>query len=243
MSGSVKRFWREVGVEQVESGGFTVALDQRPIRLPGGNRLVVPSRVLAEAIADEWRAIPPGESFNAQALSLTRIAGTMIERVALHRTQVIDTLLGYGAADLLCYRSDERSIAQEQTALFDPILEVFFLRYGVKPQVTDGILPIPLDPRLEHELRADLEHFPDAALAALGVIVPVLSSLFLGMSLVNGSIDEKQALEAAFIDERAQMRRWGEDVELLDQLAVKARDVNDACRFLFLARESEANEA
>lgn len=36
-------------------GGFQVKLDQRDVRTPGKNRLVLPSKLLAYAIAAEWQ--------------------------------------------------------------------------------------------------------------------------------------------------------------------------------------------
>ena len=52
----VKRFWSEVAVVEKAPAGYGVALDGRPVRTPARAELVVPTRALAEAIADEWRA-------------------------------------------------------------------------------------------------------------------------------------------------------------------------------------------
>ena len=48
----MKRFWQAVAVE-----GGEVRLDGRPVRTPGRAPLVIPYPRLAEAIADEWRAV------------------------------------------------------------------------------------------------------------------------------------------------------------------------------------------
>ena len=50
MSWKPKRFWKDATVEACE-GGFTVRLDARPVKTPGKNLLVVPTRAMAEAIA------------------------------------------------------------------------------------------------------------------------------------------------------------------------------------------------
>ncbi|MDT8870958.1 ATP12 family protein [Komagataeibacter rhaeticus] len=65
-------------------GGFGVELDGRGIRLPGGTALVVHSAALADAIAAEWARAggEKGGNFTPDDLPMTRIAGTMIERVA-----------------------------------------------------------------------------------------------------------------------------------------------------------------
>ena len=47
----MKRFWKDVSVEEAE-GGWRVTLDGRPIRTQaGGAPQVVPARALAEALA------------------------------------------------------------------------------------------------------------------------------------------------------------------------------------------------
>ena len=51
----MKRFWKEVAVV-AEDGGWVIRLEDRPVRTPGRAALIVPTRALAEAIADEWRS-------------------------------------------------------------------------------------------------------------------------------------------------------------------------------------------
>lgn len=230
----MRRFWKTVTVESMD-GCYAVLLDGRPFRLPAGRRLLVPTYALADAIADEWRGIPEKTAFDTGLLPLTRIAGTMIERVGVDREGTIATLLTFAGADLLCYRSGDDSLGRSQAEHFGPLLEMFTERYGVTVPVTSGIMPIAIQPELVTALRRALEALSDAGLAAACVEAPALGSLLLALGLVEGWITEKQALDCAFLEERAQMRRWGEDTELLDQLAVKARDVTEAQLFVKLA--------
>ena len=73
----MKRFWDQASVAPAE-GGYAILLDGRPIHLPGGPVLVVPSARLADAIAQEWQAaggVKGGEMSFADT-PLTRLAGT-----------------------------------------------------------------------------------------------------------------------------------------------------------------------
>ena len=51
-----RRFWTRAEVADVE-GGYEVRLDGRPVRTPGKLPLVLPTRALAQAVADEWAAV------------------------------------------------------------------------------------------------------------------------------------------------------------------------------------------
>jgi ATP synthase F1 complex assembly factor 2 len=51
----LKRFWKTVGIEKVNDG-FSVTLDERPLKTPAGNKLLLPhdKRTVATLIAAEW---------------------------------------------------------------------------------------------------------------------------------------------------------------------------------------------
>ena len=72
----MKRFWTEVDVD-ADRGR---ALDGRPVRTPGRAPLALPTDALAEAVADEWRAV--GETIDPRAMPLTGLANAAIDRIA-----------------------------------------------------------------------------------------------------------------------------------------------------------------
>ncbi|MCH7862497.1 MAG: ATPase, partial [Proteobacteria bacterium] len=57
----MKRFWKDVTVENGQ-----VALDGKPVRTPDRAPLALPSPALAEAVAEEWRAV--GETIDPRAM-------------------------------------------------------------------------------------------------------------------------------------------------------------------------------
>ncbi|HEY6434662.1 MAG TPA: ATP12 family protein, partial [Acetobacteraceae bacterium] len=75
----MKRVWQTAVIEPGESG-FTILLDGRPLRLPGGAVLRIGPEALARAIADEWQSAGPELTF--ADTPLTRLAGTAQERIA-----------------------------------------------------------------------------------------------------------------------------------------------------------------
>lgn len=233
-----RRFWTQATIEPMD-GDFAVLLDGKPVRLPGREVLRVHSHALAEALAAEWQAAgmdDPQKRFAAEDLPLTRIAGAMIERVTPDRQHSVDTLAGYGEHDLLCYRanaSDPLSVRQE--GLWQPWLDWLCGTYGVSLTVTQGLMPVLQPTASLEKLKQILSGRSDAVLAALGVCVPALGSLTLGLAVIDGRLDTDRAVNIATLDERAQMERWGEDMAHLDRIATMSADVSDAVRFVALS--------
>ena len=71
-----RRFYKTVSVTP-ELG---IALDGKPVKTPKKLPLVLPSAALAEAVAEEWRG--QGEKLNPAHMWLTKLANTVIDRVA-----------------------------------------------------------------------------------------------------------------------------------------------------------------
>lgn len=235
-AGARKRFWKQATVVS-EQEGFAVQLDGRPVRLPERTMLCVPSRALAAALAAEWQGagLTVGGYFRPEDLPLTRIAGSMLERIPGARAGVIDSLLAYAGSDLLCYREAGNSrLARRQRELWSPWLDWCQDTFGMELCTTEGVMPITQPDATMKTLRALLESLSDAELAVLGVAVPALGSLYLGLVLVKGQGTPEELVACATLDEREQMAIWGEDTDVTDRIATRLRDVTDAAHFLEL---------
>ncbi|MEO0822502.1 MAG: ATP12 family chaperone protein, partial [Pseudomonadota bacterium] len=137
----MKRFWSETRVVAAEGAGFTVHLDERPIRTPGRAELALPTRALAEALAAEWDA--QTETVDPRAMPLTRAANTAIDRVLPERAAVAAAIAEYGESDLLCYRApypDE--LAAEQAAGWDPLLDWAAEALGARLATGAGVMHV-----------------------------------------------------------------------------------------------------
>ncbi|MDG6094105.1 hypothetical protein LOC54_03075 [Acetobacter sp. AN02] len=242
-SAAGQRFWKRADVA-VSDGQWSVQLDERPVRLPGGAVLRVPSRSLAEAICAEWDAAgrdDPKGRLRPEEFGLTRIAGTMIERIAPQRQEMESALLAYASSDLLCYRADHpHELCEEQERLWGPILDLAERLYGARLKVTHGILPVEQDAAALARLARVLSGLSDAQLAGLGVAVPACGSFVLGLVLAGGHLDAREAAYAAMLDERFQMARWGEDHAITDRLATLQAELDEVVRFVTLAADNRA---
>jgi len=226
----VKRFWKEVAV--TAEGG--IALDGRPVRTPGRLPLVVPFPALADAIAEEWRAV--GENIDPRAMPLTGLANAAIERIVPDAPAFAGGIAVYGGTDLLCYRAEPGPLAARQAAAWEPVLDWARDRYAVDFTIVDGVMPVEQPPRTLARLREAVVALSPWHLAPLSPIVGLTGSLLLGLAVVERAIDADAAWGAAHVDEDWQAEQWGEDALAAETRAVRAAEYRAAIRFLDLIR-------
>jgi chaperone required for assembly of F1-ATPase len=226
----VKRFYREVTVEPGELG-HRILLDGRPMRTPAKQALAVPTGPLAEAIAHEWRE--QGDRLRPDAMPLTRLASTAIDRMPAQRQAAIEEVIAYADTDLVCYRAAEPfDLVQRQQHAWQPMLEWLTRTYGVRLVVTTSILPVVQPPAACATLRAAIEELDDWPLVGMHAATTALGSLVLGLGLLHGRLDAEAALAASLLDELFEIERWGSDVEAERRHQALRRDVSGAARFL-----------
>jgi chaperone required for assembly of F1-ATPase len=235
---NVKRFWDAASVHTTEAG-YEILLDGKPMRLPGGAKLVVSAPRLATAIAAEWQAAggARGGEMSFADTPLTRLAGTAIERIAPDPAPVIDAIARYGETDLLCYRAETPdTLVRRQHLLWAPWLDWAAVTLDAPLRVTTGIAYV----KQHHDSiaalrRAVAAQTPDA-LAALGIAVPALGSLVLGLALAAGEMDGETAYTLGALDELFQAGQWGEDDEAVHRRAGIRSDILLAERYIVLTR-------
>ena len=116
----MKRFWKSAEVVEI-NGGYGTALDGKRVKTPAKADLAVPSRRLAEAIADEWNEC--GETVDPRAMPLTGLANAAIDRVAPDKDGFAAGLAHYAESDLTCYRAEGPTVlVQRQAESWDALL-------------------------------------------------------------------------------------------------------------------------
>ncbi|MCE2762836.1 MAG: ATP12 family chaperone protein [Alphaproteobacteria bacterium] len=232
----MKRFWEAALAVPRHEGDYGVVLDGRPLRLPGGSILTTESRALAEAIAEEWHRAggAKGGEMRQEDVPLTRILGAVQERIAPDPKPMVEGLAKYGETDLLCYRAVDHRLATRQAEAWNPLLEWAALALDAPLSITQGLMPMPQAPESLAALQAAVARHDAAGLAALGVAVPALGSLVLGLALSLGRLDAEEAHRLAIVDEVFQEEFWGSDAETAARRAERLDDVKLAARFIAL---------
>ena len=85
-------------------------------------------------------------------------------------------------------------------------------------------------------LRRAVGAFDAYALAGLGIAVPAMGSLVLGLALAEGALDADSAFRLGALDELFESEQWGEDEEAVERRKAVAADIAVAERFIRLSR-------
>jgi chaperone required for assembly of F1-ATPase len=231
----MKRFYREVGIAS-DAYGHRILLDGRQVHSPARRPLLLPSRVLAEAVAGEWRS--QGETIERADMALTRLVSTALDRMPALRRAAIDEALDYAGTDLLCYRAAAPAeLALRQQRTWQPWLDWLAEAHGVRLCVTTAMLPVRQPAAAVLRLRAAIEPLDDWLLVGLHGATTALGSLVLGLALLEGAIEAEQALAASLLDELFEIERWGRERDAERRQQVLRRDVTAAASFLACLRQ------
>jgi chaperone required for assembly of F1-ATPase len=232
----IRRFYKDVTLGSLP-GGFQVLLDGRGVKTVGGAPQVVPSAILGEALAAEWRV--QGEQIDPQSLPLRDIADYAIDVVAAGPAMVAKGLVAYAETDTLCYRADpDEPLHAHQQAVWEPLLSGFEAAHGVTLVRVSGVLHRPQPPATLAALEARLAALGPFALSGVEAMTKLAASLVIGLAALDAvHEDEPRALwQAACLEEEWQADLWGRDWEAEERRARREADFLRACAFARMAR-------
>lgn len=229
-----QRFYSDVRRVETPSG-FVIQLDGRSVRTPGRSELVLPTGVLAEAIADEWRA---HDTFiDPTRMPLTRFGNTTIDGVIPRIAEVRADAAKYAGTDLLCYRADgPAALVERQERAWDPVLLGVEAGLGASFTIVRGIMPIPQPTETLDRVAAWFSEQDAFAVTALHVMTTITGSAVLAIAFAKGDLDIEVVWRLALVDEDYQMELWGRDDEAMKVRERRWLDIEAAARFLSLSR-------
>jgi chaperone required for assembly of F1-ATPase len=224
-----KRFYAHAGVAQ-SPDGFTITLDDKPVRTPSGRALAAPSREIADAIAAEWEA--QQEFINPLTMPFTRFANSVVDAVADRVEAVTADIAKYFESDLLFYRAGHpEALVAREAAHWDPVLFWAAETLGAHFILAEGIMHIRQPDPAVAAARAALPDDP-WSVAALHVITTSTGSALLALALLRGVLDPDEVWAAAHVDEDWNIEKWGVDEEVAARRAARQVDFRTAARIL-----------
>jgi len=214
-----------------------VLLDGRTIKTPKDQRLAVPSRMLAMAIAAEWEV--QVKIIKPDTMPLLRLATTALDHLLIGGSQIrqalIVELLEYLENDQLCYRvtDEEDPLFKKQAVTLNPLLIWFKSEFKVDMIVTSSIVGCEQPPETLRQIRYYLHNCNDWELAGLDSLVTITKSLVLALAVMRRRISLPEVEAATNIDELDQIGRWGEVKGHHDVTMMETRKVlSAACLFM-----------
>jgi chaperone required for assembly of F1-ATPase len=228
----MKRVYKSVETRPAENG-WGVALDGRKLRTPAKRELTLPSVRLAAAIAAEWDA--QGSDIHPHTMPLTQLATTAIDRIAEKRAEIVASVAGYAASDLVCYRAEHPpALAARQEAVWQPLIDWAAGRYDAGLAITAGVVPVTQSAASLKAYAGVVAALDDFRLTALQTATAACGSLIIALALFEGRLDAKGAFDVSQLDETFQIEAWGEDAEATRRRQALAADIAATARFLEL---------
>ena len=228
----LRRFYRQAAAVTAP-GGWSVALDGRPIRTPGKASLVLPSLEFAEAIAEEWGS--QGDRVRPDTMPLMQLASTAIDRTCHERESTINGICAYGSTDLVCYRAEQPpELMHRQHALWQPLVEWAQTRYDISLAVTAGVVAVLQPAQSLETLRGVIAAADDFRLTALAALTSAAGSLVVALAIAEKRLSAAEAVHVVLVDEEYQAAKWGMDPEIERRNRGIAADLAAGARFLDL---------
>ncbi len=229
-----KRFYQEVAVKD-DCDGASVLLDGKTVRTPGKALLSLPTRALAEAVAEEWRG--QGERIDPATMPVTKLTNSAIDGVAGREDAVVGDIASHAASDLICYRAggpEELVAAQRQH--WEPVLAWAKEALGAPLRLAEGVVHVEQPAASLHRIRQAVEKYGAFELAALHVMTQLTGSALLALAVALKRLSPEAAWEAAHVDEDWQIGQWGEDADAASRRKHRWRDFAAAAKTLELSQ-------
>ena len=208
----MKRFYKTA--EEVEHDGhWVICLDGRAVKTPARKPLVVTSRSLAGALADEWNR--QGETVDIARMHLTRLINVAIDRTPAERDGMTAEVARYCETDLVCFlASDPADLRSRQIAAWRPIREWAGRALGVVLlEAPEGVLHQPQPPASLDAARGRASEMDDVALTTFVFAMGLYGSALLTFAVAEGELSAEDAYERSILEELWQAEKWGQDAE------------------------------
>lgn len=226
-----KRFYTKVGLNE-DASGHAITLDDKTVRTPSRNALVVPSRTVAESMVAEWEA--QKEFIDPLSMPVTRLANSVLDAISTEEqiAAVRDDIAKYFGSDLLFYRAShpEALMAREASA-WDPVLFWVAEELGAHFILAEGVMHVS---QPEQALAAARAALPSDSwrVAAVHMVTTITGSALLALALLRGRLNADEVWAAAFVDEDWNAEKWGLDEESAIRRAARKVDFEGAVAVL-----------
>ena len=231
----LKKFYK-IAEAGTAPGGYAIRLDGKIVRTPLTNPLLLASRGLAEAIAEEWAA--QGNEIKPLSMPLTQLANTMMDKAKGDDRRLMNTeLAGYAASDLVCYFATHPVIlVNRQKEYWLPVIEGMKEKHGIILETISGIQYHHQPEESLKKMKSLIEGLDAADFTVVQAAAATAGSVAIAFGLLDRLLSPEAAYQAACVDEIYQLEQWGEDTEARKRLDVIKSELISIARFRDLVK-------
>ncbi|TGZ69323.1 hypothetical protein CRM22_003800 [Opisthorchis felineus] len=206
-SAPIKKFYKNVTISQVIPQGeqdlvYEVQLDNRKLRTPGGNTLLIPNEALALAVAVEWDS--QKDTIKRHSMHLTNLSNRVLDwRPEIKPFDVVQSIMQYADTDTVCFRVQEPDdLVHLQNASWNPVLHWVAERYRIQPYLTNSLTGTPVMSSADRDvLTQNLLGNTRWALIGTQSCVENLKSVFLTLAVLDGFCSAVEAAELSQLEQ------------------------------------------
>ncbi|ALE03706.1 ATP12 family chaperone protein [Bartonella ancashensis] len=222
----IKRFYEKVTIVHEEEG-FSILLDERPIKTPAQRHCFVPTEALAGLVAQEFKK--QEEVIDPAGMPVLRLVNTVIDGVVDNMQIIFEDILRFVACDMIFYRAQTpKALLELQHKHWDFLLNWAEERLGAHFNIAEGIMhveqPWEAIQAVSNYLRKVESPY---ILAGIHTITTLTGSALIAFAILEKKIDSNYAWLIANLDEDWTMEQWGKDEEAMKRRAHK-KDEFDA---------------
>lgn len=219
-------------------GGFVVRLDGKIVKTPLHNMLLLPSRALAEALAEEWAH--QGETVKPETMPFTKLANTLIDKAkGPERGAMEDQLIEYGGSDLVCYHATHpEKLVRLHEQKWTPLVQWLRQAHDVNLEIVAGIQYHTQPPLALENLALLIRGLSPEDFIIAQAVTATTGSVVIALALLAGKITPHEAYEAACVDELYQLETWGADAPAQKRLDNIHADLDSVAQFRDLLKSS-----
>lgn len=233
----MKRFYKEASSIKTDEG-YTIQLDGKDAKTPGGILLIAPNKSVADAIVFEWNA--QEDIVDDATMPLTQILITAIDRQR-DRDDITNQLADHIHTDLLCYRTEEPQVlAEKQSESWDPWLDWFKDTFGTKLKTTTALEVVQQDSDLRSRIWNYAEALDEHYFAVLHIVTSLSGSVILALAFLEFDIDAETLFQASELEEiyHAELAGSPDPVVEKRQKAMR-RDLEASLQFMNLLNSEQ----
>ena len=204
----MKKFWETIEIKKVSSKEFYILLDNKKLKTPLKNELILSNHLMAKEVLKEWDQ--SSDIINTDDLVFYGLLSTAIDRVREEKNSYINDIINFIDTDLICYRADNPiDLVSFQNKHWDPVITLIEKYINNNVSVFKGVMPSQQNSKVHHKIKNLVVELNDVQISVLHRITNLIGSVFLALCILKKDLSNKQAFELSFLDELWQAENWG----------------------------------